>query len=109
MAALLRYFANLCIVLLQGFEDAAYGPFDRAVVHQAVAYIDKGKVDAASVGERVVLVVEAEGLACAPAHQHAVYGVVEALFWHGNEERHRGVGAAGVVASRHGTQRVGKT
>lgn len=84
MTALLRHFANLCIVLLQGFEDAAYGPFDRAVVHQAVAYIDKGKVDAASVGERVVLVVEAESLACAPAHQHAVYGVVEALLGYGD-------------------------
>jgi len=54
-------------------------------------------------------VVEAEGLAYAPTHEHAVYGVTQAFLGHGYEEGHRGVGAASAVAPCHYAERVAQT
>lgn len=95
-------------MLLQSLEYTAHRALGGLIVHEFIAHIYECHVNAAAVGQNISLMVEPESLAYAPAHFHAVYGMVEALLGHAYKESDGRVGASAVVAPRHSSQGVGK-
>lgn len=98
----------LGIMLGEGGEELVHGAANGGVGHRPVGHIDEGQVDAHPLGHRVVLMAQAEGLAYAPPHEHAVHGMAKPPFGHRDEEGHRCVGAPTAVGASHGAKWIGK-
>lgn len=71
-------------------------------------YVDERDIGACAVGQRMLGVVEAEGFAYAPSHEHAVDCVAESALWHDDYECEWGVAASVGVGAPYGAQRVGE-
>lgn len=78
------------------------------VIHGLIGHVDERRIEAYSLRNSIVAVVQTVSFACAPTHQHAVYGVTQTLFGYRNQKCYRCVRTPGGVASRNKAERVGE-